>query len=144
MYPLPAAVFPVAGEYECLSKLVEGTKQCDEIALNKHASSRRMKFIKLLAKRLAQPLPLLLLSLYHLGAVWSSSVGMHTLHSHWLFPAMYACFRCKAFSSGCVEFGFALASPPNKTLTLRMAFEETMFFFPKNCTFWSWAACVVS
>lgn len=100
---------------------------------------------KVLVKGLAQPLPLLLLSLYHLGTVWSSSsVGMHTLYRDQLFPEMYACFRCKAFSSGCVEFGFALTSPPNKILTLRMAFQKTMCFFPKNCKIWSWAACVAS
>lgn len=38
--------FPVTGGCECLSKLAEWTKQCDGNTLNKHASSKTVKFLK--------------------------------------------------------------------------------------------------
>lgn len=86
--------FPVTGGRECLSKLAEWTKQCDGNTLNKHfkqdSEVSQAKLLKL--KHTVQPLPLPLLSLYHLGAIGSSNVGRNTLVCHQLFPMICAWF----------------------------------------------------
>lgn len=85
--------FPVSGGCECLSELAEWTKQWKHIEQTCFKQDSEGSQAKLLEIRHAvQPLPLLLLSLYHLGVLGKSSGGRNILVCHQLFPVTCACF----------------------------------------------------